>query len=145
MSINDELYREVILDHAQSPRHRGLIANADLVVEGVNPLCGDELKLSIRREDGRLVEIGIQGGGCSISLASASMLAEAVEGKTVEEIDAIIERVKAMLTGKEHEPMDEDEDLAALEGIRKYPVRVKCAMLAWTTLQEALKQSKEGQ
>lgn len=137
MALSEDLYRDVILDHSQNPRHSGMLADADVVSEGNNPLCGDQLTLSLKDGAGRIAAIGIDAKGCSISQASASMLAEALEGKTVAEAHAIVHGVKAMLKG-EIEPWDEDDDISALAGVRKYPVRIKCALLAWTTLEQAL-------
>lgn len=138
MALNDDLYREVILDHSQNPRHAGELPGADVVQEGVNASCGDNLMLWLKTESGVVSGIGIEATGCSISQASASMLAEVVKGKPLAEVEEIIMRVKAMLKGENHDLIDEEEDLAALEGVRKYPVRVKCALLAWNTLQQAI-------
>lgn len=136
--VDDELYREIILEHYHRPRYKGALPDANLTAEGMNPLCGDELTLYLKTDGDRIVEARFDGRGCSISQASASMLTEAIRGLTVDEAKALLERVKAMLTGSPHEPFDEDDDLSALEGVKKYPVRIKCALLAWTTLEEIL-------
>ncbi len=136
--VDDELYREIILEHYHHPRFKGVLPHANLTAEGMNPLCGDELTLYLKTDGDRIVEASFEGRGCSISQASASMLTEALRGLTIEEAKHLQERVKAMLTGAPHEPFDEDEDLSALEGVRNYPVRIKCALLAWTTLEEML-------
>jgi nitrogen fixation NifU-like protein len=136
--LDDELYREIILEHYHHPRFKGALPDADLTAEGMNPLCGDEVTLYLKTDDERIVEARFEGRGCSISQASASMLTEAIRGLTWQQAKALQERVKAMLTGAPHEPFDEDDDLSALEGVKKYPVRVKCALLAWTTLEEIL-------
>jgi nitrogen fixation NifU-like protein len=134
--VDDELYREIILEHYHHPRFKGALPDADLTAEGMNPLCGDEVTLYLKTDGDRIVEAHFDGRGCSISQASASMLTEAIRGLTLEEAQVLQERVKAMLTGAPHEPFDEDDDLSALEGVKKYPVRIKCALLAWTTLEE---------
>lgn len=136
--VDDELYREIILEHYHHPRYKGALPNVDLTAEGMNPLCGDELTLYLKMDSDRIVEAHFDGRGCSISQASASMLTEAVRGLTLQEAKRLQERVKAMLTGAPHEPFDEDDDLSALEGVKNYPVRIKCALLAWTTLEEML-------
>lgn len=132
----DELYREVILDHYRSPRNKGHLAGADLDVEMLNPLCGDEVRITARLEGDVIREVRFLGKGCSISMASASMMTEAVQGKTVEEAKELIRAFKAMMRG-EAGP-DGLGDLAALQGVAKFPVRIKCATLAWNTLQKGL-------
>lgn len=141
----DELYREVILDHYRNPRHRGRLGSPTHHAEGTNPLCGDEITLDLVVEDGRVTDVGVTGQGCSISQASASMMADAVAGKTVEEIAELSGRFRAMMdidegdTGiDEGRPGEALGDLEALQGVRRFPVRIKCANLPWTTLAEAL-------
>lgn len=137
MSALDELYREVILEHYKSPRNLGRLNEPDVATRGHNPLCGDDVEISLDLESGVVHDIRFQGKGCSISQASASMLTEAVKGKTTAEAREIVEAFKSMLHG---EPLTRDDlgDLEALQGVRKYPVRIKCALLAWTTLLEGL-------
>ncbi|MCB2223088.1 MAG: SUF system NifU family Fe-S cluster assembly protein [Actinobacteria bacterium] len=141
----DELYREVILDHYRNPRHRGRLEHATAHAEGQNPLCGDEVRIDLVVDGGRVVEIGVTGQGCSISQASASMMAEAVAGKSVAEIEGLSSRFRAMMDLEEGDAgIDESRpgeslgDLEALQGVRRFPVRIKCAALPWTTLKEAL-------
>ena len=141
----DELYREVILDHYRSPRHRGRLESPDAHAEGHNPLCGDEITLDLAFEGDTVADVRISGQGCSISQASASMMAEAVAGKTRSEIDSLIHRFKAMMEIEEGETGIDPErpgaalgDLEALQGVRRFPVRIKCADLPWATLAEAL-------
>lgn len=136
--VDDELYREIILEHYHHPRYKGAMPDADLTAEGMNPLCGDELTLYLKMDGDKIVEARFEGRGCSISLASASMLTEAVRELTLQEAKHLKQRVKAMLTGALDEPFDENDDLSALEGVKNYPVRIKCALLAWTTLEEML-------
>ncbi|MFQ5516262.1 MAG: Fe-S cluster assembly sulfur transfer protein SufU [Acidimicrobiia bacterium] len=141
----EDLYREVILDHYRNPRRRGSISDADAHADGQNPLCGDELAIDLAFENGKVADVAITGQGCSISQASASMMAEAIVGKTREEIDALTHRFKAMMSIEEGDPGIDPErpgaslgDLEALQGVKKFPVRIKCADLAWTTLTDAL-------
>jgi nitrogen fixation NifU-like protein len=143
--MTDDLYREIVLDHYKTPRHHGKLSSADLVQPGANPLCGDDLELSMNVRDGKIQEICFDGHGCSISQASASMMTEAVAGKSLAEVEALIAEFKAMmLEGKNVESLPEPlEDAKALEGVKQYPARVKCAVLAWNTLLEALKKIKK--
>lgn len=144
----DDLYREVILDHYRNPRHRGRLDDATGHAEGQNPLCGDEVTLDVAVEDGRITRVAVTGQGCSISQASASMMAEAVSGKTIAEVEEISRRFRAMMDIEEGDPgIDPSRpgealgDLEALQGVRRFPVRIKCANLPWTTLNEALESS----
>lgn len=146
MSV-EELYREVILDHYRKPRHSGEVANADITVEGVNPSCGDELLLSLRYEGDVVAEAAITGSGCSISQASASMMTDAIIGKTVAEVDELLSAFKKMMTITEGDAGLDPErpgavlgDIEALQGVSQFPVRIKCADLAWTALEDALNQ-----
>ncbi len=136
----DELYREIILDHYKQPRNRGELDPHSARVEGNNPLCGDEIQLDVRLNDGQLEDLAFQGRGCSISQASASMMTEAVKAKPLDDVHQLIDIFKDMMRGQ---PVDTEElgDLEALEGVQKFPVRIKCALLAWTTLEEALKEA----
>jgi nitrogen fixation NifU-like protein len=133
----DELYREVILEHYKNPRNQGRLDHPDVANRGHNPLCGDEIEISLDLKDGRVADIRFQGRGCSISQASGSMLTEAVKGKEVAKARELVEAFKAMMRG-DAVSLDGFGDVEALQGVRKYPVRIKCAMLAWTTLQEGL-------
>lgn len=143
MSLSDELYKEIILEHSQNPSHRGSIAEATVVEEGVNRSCGDEIEIQLRIENEKIVEIGINGHGCSISTASSSLMADAVEGMTIPESLELIQKFKSMVVdGREVDLPGELEDLTALSGVQRYPVRVKCATLAWNTLEQALNHAK---
>lgn len=139
----DELYREVILDHFRTPRHHEVLEPADVANAGFNPLCGDQLSLQLRLNGSRILAIGVQGKGCSISQAAGSMMAEAVSGKTIEEAQQAVEDVKRMMHGEVSESIKGLGDLEALAGVRQFPVRIKCALLAWTTLEEGLKASRK--
>ena len=137
----DDLFREIILDHYKQPRNRGELEPHTVRVEGNNPLCGDEIQLDVILADGDLQDVAFQGRGCSISQASASMMTEAVKAKPVEDVRQLIETFKGMMHGQ---PVDTEDlgDLEALEGVQKFPVRIKCALLAWTTLEQALQEAK---
>jgi nitrogen fixation NifU-like protein len=141
----DDLYREVILDHYRNPRRRGTLEHPDAHADGQNPLCGDEISLDLAIEGDRVTDVRLLGRGCSISQASASMMAEAVTGKTFAEIDALVRRFKAMMEIEEGDagidpsrPGASLGDLEALQGVRRFPVRIKCADLPWATLEQAL-------
>jgi nitrogen fixation NifU-like protein len=142
----EDLYREVILDHYRNPRNKGHLDNPDLSAEGVNPLCGDEITIELAFDEDRVSEVGISGQGCSISQSSASMMSEAIKGKTKNEIEDLTNRFRDMMSldGEVDIGLDPDRpgavlgDLESLQGVRKYPVRIKCASLGWNVLLEAL-------
>jgi len=134
----DEIYKEVILDHYKNPRNKREMPDAELTCSKNNPLCGDEITVFVHREDGKVLEVSFIGQGCSISQSSASMMTEAVGGRTVEEVEALARNVRAMLSGELEPDEDAFGELVALKGVVKYPVRVKCAVLAWDVLQDAL-------
>ena len=133
-----ELYREVILDHRRNPRNFGTLDDADRVIDGVNPLCGDKLKLFIRLKDQRIEDIRFQGTGCAISVASASLMTERVKGATIDEALAMQEEIHALLTDDGPSDVDSLGKLAALGGVREFPSRVKCAALSWHALKSSL-------
>lgn len=140
----DALYRDVILEHYREPHGRSAVADATAHAEGINPVCGDELDLALRVEDGRCTGVQVDGRGCAISVASGSILFDLIEGKTVEEAARTLAAVRAVLRG---EPVPCGIDLGdfdALEGVKHYPVRIKCALLPWTTLEEALRMASES-
>ena len=147
MSQLDELYREVILDHYRNPRRRGALSGDHLHADGTNPSCGDEFSIDVVVEDGVITDAAMQGQGCSISQASGSMMMDAIVGMSVPDVEDLTRKFKVMMTIEEGEdPVDPDRpgaalgDLEALQGVRKFPVRIKCADLAWTTLEDALAQ-----
>jgi nitrogen fixation NifU-like protein len=133
----DELYRELILQHYRHPRNRGRLPGAALRAEGANPVCGDEVTIELEMNDGRIARAAFEGQGCSISQASASMLTETVAGKTVAEVRRLADAFERMLVNGEP-PAPELGDLEAFQGVSKFPVRVKCALLSWKVLQRAL-------
>jgi nitrogen fixation NifU-like protein len=137
----EDLYREIILDHYKSPRNRGSLEPPAVRAEGHNPLCGDEIEVFISVENDIVSDIKISGQGCSISQSSGSMMSAAIKGKPVAEVRALISRFKHMMSIEEGELPDTSAplgDLEALQGVVKFPVRIKCAVLSWNTLAEAL-------
>jgi nitrogen fixation NifU-like protein len=134
----DDIYKETILDHYKHPRNKHELPEAERSCTRNNPLCGDEITVLVHLEGDRIAAVAFQGAGCSISQSSASMMTEAVGGSSVGEALSLAEQFRAMMAG-ELEP-DEDRlgDLVALKGVVKYPIRIKCAVLAWDVLQEAL-------
>jgi nitrogen fixation protein NifU and related proteins len=144
MDIRD-LYRDVILDHNRSPRNFGRLEPADAEALGHNPVCGDSLSLTLRLADDRLSAIRFNGQGCAISVASASMMSEAVSGKSLPEVEALYREVHALLTEPAHVPALPLGKLMALGGVRDFPARVKCASLCWHTLHAALQRHAAGE
>ncbi len=149
----EDLYREIILDHYRSPRNRGELPSPPACrVEGFNPLCGDEIVVFLDVHDGRVADLKVSGQGCSISQSSASMMSAAVKGKTVEEARALVRAFKGMMSIHEQrldaDGQDEERaladtgvelgDLEALQGVVRFPVRIKCATLSWNTLTQGL-------
>lgn len=134
----EDLYRDILLNHYRNPRNRGRLgAAASCTADGANPLCGDQITLDVTVDDGRIVDIAFDGNGCSISQASASMMTEYVKGRSVDEARDGINAFQRMMV--EGEPLGEEYgDIEALVGVAKFPVRVKCASLAWKTLEQAL-------
>jgi nitrogen fixation NifU-like protein len=133
-----ELYREVILDHNRSPRNFGRLDPADAMATGRNPLCGDTLDVTLLMDGERVADLKFDGQGCAISMASASLMSEAVKGRPRAEIERLFERVHAVITGRELPGQQDIGKLAALAGVAEFPARVKCASLCWHTLQAAL-------
>ena len=138
MSDLRDLYQQVILDHNRTPRNFRKIAGANRTAEGYNPLCGDRITLELTVEDGVVKDAAFQGSGCAISKAAASMMTASIIGKPEGEVDALFDRVHAMLTGANTPPAEVGK-LAVFAGVREFPSRVKCATLAWYTLRAALK------
>jgi nitrogen fixation NifU-like protein len=142
MSLLEELYREAIMLHAKNPRNFGELADADVVIEGRNTSCGDEITLYLKEEGGRLADVAFRGHGCAISQSSASMMTELVKGRSIEEVRDLIGKFKAMVV-EGQPPAPELGDLRALEGTARLHSRVKCATLAWNALEEALLKLEE--
>jgi nitrogen fixation NifU-like protein len=137
MSELTDLYQEVILDHNKKPRNFRKLEDANRTAEGFNPLCGDQIQLYVKLEDGRISDIGFQGSGCAISKASASLMTSALKGKTAAEAGDLFERFHHLVTSDAADP-DDLGKLAVFSGVREFPARVKCASLAWHTLRAAL-------
>ncbi len=136
----EDLYKEVILDHYRSPRNKGRLEAHDVVLERNNPLCGDEIELFLKFDGEDVSGISFEGKGCSISQASASMMTEKVKGLPVKDAAGVAESIKRMMAGEEEGDAKALGDLIALKGVVKYPVRIKCALLGWNTLLEALEE-----
>jgi nitrogen fixation NifU-like protein len=137
-----ELYRDVILDHNKRPRNFGRIERSDSHAEGHNPLCGDRLTVWLRLKDDRIEDIRFEGKGCAISTASASLMTEAVKGKDRASVQSLYGRIHSLLTQRDAVPDASLGKLAALSGVREFPVRVKCASLCWHTLNAALERGE---
>lgn len=144
MSELRELYQQVILDHHRKPRNFRALESANRTAEGDNPLCGDRITVSLRVEDGVIKDAAFQGEGCAISRASASIMTGSVIGKPETEAEALFRRVRAMLTGEVNGDAARDlGKLAVFAGVREFPSRIKCATLAWHTLDAALRGAAE--
>ena len=141
-----ELYQEVILDHGKRPRNRREIENTEHHAKGYNPLCGDRVTVFVVLKDGRIADVSFQGDGCAISTASASMMTETLKGKTIEEVEGTFGKFHDLVTGKV--PPGEGTEglgkLAVFAGVQEFPIRVKCATLAWHTLRAALEKRPEA-
>jgi nitrogen fixation protein NifU and related proteins len=140
----DDIYKEVILDHYKSPRNKRELPGAELQCSANNPLCGDEITVFVTDRDGQIAELAFTGQGCSISQSSASMMTEALTGKSVDDAETMIKEFRAMMAGEAEPDEDEFGELVALKGVVRYPIRVKCAVLAWDVLQEALQGGGEA-
>lgn len=145
MSDLRELYQEVILDHNRRPRNFRTIERANRRAEGFNPLCGDRLTLYLQVEGDTIKDVSFQGSGCAISKASASLMTESVKGRTVAEAEALFDRFHTMVTASPDAPVPATElgKLAVFSGVREFPVRIKCASLAWHTLKAAVLATQE--
>lgn len=134
----DDLYRDVILDHYRTPRGATPLPHPDVREEGFNPLCGDEVTVELAIQEGKVAEVSVQCHGCSISTASGSLMAQTLKGRDLKQVHALSDGFKALMHGQ---PLPEGLDLGdlqVLEGVRNFPVRIKCALLPWTTLEQAL-------
>ena len=140
MANKRTLYEQVILDHNREPRNYGEMPDADLQAEGYNPLCGDQFTVYIKMDDDTIEDLRFEGAGCAISKSSASVMTTLLKGKTREEATVLVDRFKAMITSEPNAELDVEElgKLMIFSGVREYPVRIKCATLAWHTLISAL-------
>lgn len=143
MSDLRDLYQEVILDHSKNPRNFREPEKCTRRVNGHNPLCGDRLTVFLTLEDGVVKDVSFKGTGCAISTAAASMMTEVLQGKTEAEAEVIFEKYHEMLTGDSETPPDDMGKLAVFSGVREFPIRVKCATLAWHTVRAALQKAAE--
>lgn len=143
MSDLRDLYQETILDHNKRPRNFKKLEDANRSADGYNPLCGDKVKVYLRVEDGRVQDLSFEGSGCAISKASASVMTEALKGKSVQEVESIFKRFRDLVMGKTGDA-DDLGKLVVFSGVCEFPTRVKCATLAWHALQAALQGSKEA-
>ncbi len=134
----ENLYQEIIIDHYKNPRNRGRIPDEKVLADEENPMCGDQVRLTASVENGRISSIRFDGKGCAISQASASMMTEALSGKTIEEAADTIRRFIGGMTGEEGFNEDEWEEIAALGGVRNFPLRIKCATMSWHGMEKVL-------
>jgi len=134
----EDLSREIILDHYQNPRNHGRLDAPTLANRGHNPLCGDEIEISVAIDDETIRDIAFVGRGCSISQASASMMTESIKGHSLEDAEQAVQRFTQAMSSRAPAPAEIEDELDALQGVKKYPARVKCAMLPWTTLRETV-------
>lgn len=141
-SVEDELYRELILDHYRNPRHHGTLPEATVTRQAVNPLCGDELTITLQLHHGQVKDIAFAGKGCSISQASASMMCDSVCGLSTGYAQEMVGRFRAMVLS-DGSP-DDLGDVEALQGVKRYPARIKCAVLPWNALSDAITDASRG-
>ncbi len=144
MSDLTDLYQEVILDHNRRPRNFRAIDDASRTQEGYNPLCGDRLTLYLKLDGNLIADVAFQGIGCAISKASASLMTDALKGKTIDEARALFDRFHGMVTSSPDMPSPDLGKLSVLSGVREYPTRIKCASLAWHTMKAAVSGEAEG-
>ena len=133
----DELYQEVILDHAKSPRNFGVLEQYTCTAEGNNPMCGDQLTGYVDIKDGVVSDVSYRARGCAISIASASIMSSMIKGRTLEEVNILFDKFHMLCTGQEVEDDDDIERLRVLSGVSKFPTRVKCATMSWHAVKEA--------
>jgi nitrogen fixation NifU-like protein len=135
----ETLYRQVIMDHYKRPRNKGVLQDGSLTVDMNNPTCGDRIRLTMKIDGGKVDDVKFEGEGCSISMASASMMTEAIRGKDTESALRLAEMFSEMIQGKDVEQIEALGDAVALQGVAKFPARIKCATLAWKALEKGLK------
>ena len=142
MSFNnlDTLYRQVIMDHYKKPRNKGILNDGNLTIDMNNPTCGDRIRLTMKVENGIVVDTKFDGDGCSISMSSASMMTQAVKGKDIETALNMSKTFSEMIQGKEYDDSLDLGDIEALQGVSKFPARIKCATLAWKAMEKGLKE-----
>ena len=138
-----DLYQEIIVDHNRNPRNFGIIDNADKIIEGFNPLCGDKLKLYLKTEGQNIADISFDGSGCAISVASASLMTDAMKGKSIIDAEKLFNSFHKLITNENDADTKNLGKLAVLAGVKDFPARVKCATLCWHTLHSAITGDKE--
>ncbi|MEC0296844.1 MULTISPECIES: Fe-S cluster assembly sulfur transfer protein SufU [Peribacillus] len=136
----DTLYRQVIMDHYKKPRNKGMLEDGSMTIDMNNPTCGDRIRLTMKIEDGKVIDVKFDGDGCSISMSSASMMTQAIKGKDVDTALAMSETFSLMIQGKEYDDEMDLGDIEALQGVSKFPARIKCATLAWKAMEKGLKE-----
>ncbi|MBT2646149.1 SUF system NifU family Fe-S cluster assembly protein [Bacillus sp. ISL-34] len=136
----DTLYRQVIMDHYKKPRNKGMLEDGSMTIDMNNPTCGDRIRLTMKIEDGKVSDVKFDGDGCSISMSSASMMTQAIKGKDVDTALALSETFSLMIQGKEYDDELDLGDIEALQGVSKFPARIKCATLAWKAMEKGLKE-----
>lgn len=143
MNFNNlnQLYRSVIMDHYKTPRNKGVIDDGTMTVDMNNPTCGDAIRLTLDVQDEIVQDAKFDGEGCSISLASASMMTEAIKGKSIEHALEMSEEFSKMMLGEDYDIPEEDGDIEALSGVSQFPARIKCATLTWKALEKGVKES----
>ncbi len=144
----DELYRDSILSHVRNPRNHAVVPDADVTGESVNPFCGDETSLQLRLDDaGHVARVGLQGRGCSINRAAGSIMSEAIDGKSLDEIEALSGLFRGMMRGREpaHDERAQLGELDALSSVTQFPVRIKCALLPWSALDDGIDEYRHRQ
>jgi nitrogen fixation protein NifU and related proteins len=139
----DTLYRQVIMDHYKNPRNKGILEDGSLTVNMNNPTCGDRIQLTMKVEDGKVIDARFDGEGCSISMSSASMMTQAIKGKNIDDAIKLSQVFSNMMQGKDYEDDLDLGDIEALQGVSKFPARIKCATLAWKAMEKGL--NEEGQ
>ncbi len=146
MSFNnlDQLYRSVIMDHYKTPRNKGTIENDSINIEMNNPTCGDRIHLTLQVEDGIVKDAKFDGEGCSISMASASMMTQAVKGKDVDTALGLSKTFSDMMLGKEYDDSVDLGDIEALQGVSQFPARIKCATLAWKAMEKGVREQEKS-
>jgi nitrogen fixation protein NifU and related proteins len=148
MSFNnlDNLYRQVIMDHYKNPRNKGVLDEGSLTVNMNNPTCGDRIQLTMKVEDGKVADSKFEGEGCSISMSSASMMTQAIKGRSVEDALRLSQIFSDIMQGNDYDEDDLDlGDIEALQGVAKFPARIKCATLAWKAMEKGLKEEEDNQ
>jgi nitrogen fixation protein NifU and related proteins len=145
MSSNnlDTLYRQVIMDHYKKPRNKGVLVEDSLTVNMNNPTCGDRIQLTMKVENGIVVDAKFEGEGCSISMSSASMMTQAIKGKNISEAIKLSKVFSDMMQGKEYDDNLDLGDIEALQGVSKFPARIKCATLAWKAMEKGLQEEQK--